>query len=133
MAKSSCRKYHLLFLPLVVAFLMSFKSTGIQEGLPFTSTRQIPAEVTTGPASSEFKNHGTIDLAIPGDVIQNTLHKSFIKYRKKYKRISSASAGVRPPVRQIEANYLDLNGITTYVKPFFLSHLHSFLFRLTPF
>lgn len=56
-----------------------------------------------------------------------------IKYRKKFKRTSNIYSGIRPPSKELPPGTFNLFSKVTYTRPHFLSHLHHFLFRLTPF
>ncbi len=59
--------------------------------------------------------------------------KHFFKFRKKSKKLPSYSTRIKAPTREIDPITLCINSKETYSKPHFLSHLHHFLFRLTPF
>lgn len=55
------------------------------------------------------------------------------QYRKKYKRWLPGFTGFKPPVKYIQVTPFNIYLKANYSKPHFLSHLHHFLFRLTPF
>jgi hypothetical protein len=131
---NGCRKYYLLLLPLVVAFLMSLVVTRV-EASPSVFLSDLSSEsAENGLFTKEISILPKVDDVLAQQAIQNhDLHQSLIKYRKKYKRLSSATAVIRLPVKNIETIAFNINGKTSYVRPFFLSLLHSFLFRLTPF
>ena len=61
------------------------------------------------------------------------LCKTFVKYRKKFKRVYTSSVRLKPPVKDLDPLTVNIFTKESYSKPFFLSHLHHFLFRLTPF
>jgi len=61
--------------------------------------------------------------------VRNTL----VKYKKKYKITTPVFAGLKQPVKDVDPLFLYICSKETYSKPHFLSHLHHFLFRLTPF
>lgn len=63
---------------------------------------------------------------------QLSTERDVAKKKRKYKRIFSSSATLRQPVKEIVVS-LPLNGTEFYTTPHFISHLHRFLFRLTPF
>lgn len=134
MQDSSCKRYYFLFLPLVIVFLMSFLKD-LQAQPSAATLVSVPAAV----AEHEFYSEQNISLKQIIDevsertVLDQNVNKPQVKYCKKYKRWSSISAGIRPPVKNIESQVFCWSGNSTYIKPFFLSHLHSFLFRLTPF
>ena len=55
------------------------------------------------------------------------------KYKKRFKRFYSFSTKLERPVKDIDLLPVNIFTKETYSKPHFLSHLHQFLFRLTPF
>jgi hypothetical protein len=55
-----------------------------------------------------------------------------VKYKKKFKRTSHVFPGIRPPVKEVTPGVFNISA-PIYSKPYFLSHLQHFLFRLTPF
>jgi hypothetical protein len=130
---NTSRRYHLLLLSLLVAFVTSFTVTVNEANLSsaFLSISSASAENDHSTENSILAN--VDDVAIQQTILSSNLHHSFTKWRKKYKRLSSASAGIRLPVKHIETIAFDINAKDFYIKPFFLSRLHSFLFRLTPF
>jgi hypothetical protein len=56
-----------------------------------------------------------------------------IKYRKKYKRTRNVLSAIKPPVKELPRLLFNIFPEDSYATPHFLSHLHHFLFRLTPF
>jgi hypothetical protein len=119
----------------VVVILLSFKPSWTHSQSSSSAFLSLPSEVSQPGLYSE-KNlplQKIADEAAEKTLIKWGIHKSLTKYRKKYKRVSPISPGLRQPVRNIECLAFDITGKTTYLKPFFLSLLHSFLFRLTPF
>ncbi len=131
---NSRRRYYLFFLPLVIVFLVSFKY-----GIRRQSSATVFMFVSPADAKCDFFSEENLSFkkiveeASEKTSISHNFNKPQVKYWKKYRRWSSVSLGIRQPVRNIEACIFDSNGDSTYIKPFFLSHLHSFLFRLTPF
>ena len=67
------------------------------------------------------------------DKVRSGSRNKFIKYRKKFKRISSGSSAFKTPVRFVNPISFGTHYKPTYTDPHFLSHLHLFLFRLSPF
>lgn len=59
--------------------------------------------------------------------------KKLARYKKNYKRTITSTPRVEPPVKEIDSVTAYIYAKETYSKPHFLSHLHRFLFRLTPF
>ena len=55
------------------------------------------------------------------------------KLKKKHKRMLPASSTLRQPAREMDIIPQNIYLKETYSKPHFLSQLHRFLFRLTPF
>ncbi|RYZ47794.1 MAG: hypothetical protein EOO14_23045 [Chitinophagaceae bacterium] len=65
--------------------------------------------------------------------IEELLVTKMYKIKKKYKRVVPGSSMLRQPVREVDIIPLNIYIKETYSKPFFVSPLHRFLFRLTPF
>ena len=63
---------------------------------------------------------------------EQDFHNSYSIYRKKYKRVQQFSNKIKIPVKVV-TTIVPAGEKITYTKPYFLSHLHYFLFRLTPF
>jgi hypothetical protein len=59
--------------------------------------------------------------------------KMLARYKKNYKRTITSTPRIEPPVKEIDSVTAYIYAKETYSKPHFLSHLHHFLFRLTPF
>lgn len=134
MKRSSCRKYRFI-LPLVVGFLLSFNPLGIGNQAWAAVVNSVSCNITkeyTDAFERESFEKITDAVAVKA-IVKHVYHKSAVKYSKKFKRISSTSPGIRQPVRELEAIEFNTNGRYNYVQPIFLSHLHSFLFRFTPF
>jgi len=115
--------------------MMSFKPTDIQMQSSAAQLLSLPPTLVESEFYSEQNAtlHKLIDEVGEKTFIGQIYHAPQLKYKKKYRRWSSVSLGIRQPVRNLEARIFDSGGNTVYIKPFFLSHLHSFLFRLTPF
>ncbi|WP_207494483.1 hypothetical protein [Aridibaculum aurantiacum] len=81
--------------------------------------------------------HASFDEELIEDLAEEEegfkVSKKVSKFKKKIKRASSAFSGFRQPVRDVESIYVLTRSTINYTKPHFLSHLHHFLFRLTPF
>ena len=61
------------------------------------------------------------------------LKTRLFKGKKKYKRILNNFSEVKSPVRDNPPVSFNIFWKDLYSKPHFLSHIHHFLFRLTPF
>jgi len=78
----------------------------------------------------------TLERSLPESfsfAVEDLLSKKVCKIKKKYKRVHPASTTLRPPVRDIDIIPQNIYIKETYSKPHFISPLHRFLFRLTPF
>ncbi|MDB5250515.1 MAG: hypothetical protein JWQ40_4909 [Segetibacter sp.] len=135
MKGSNCKRLYFMLLPFITVFLMSFEANGIKTGTPDTfcisssshvsSVFSFPTEIET--AFRELKNNTDIETDV------SDVKKRQVKYKKKFKRSPQVSTGIRPPAKDLESADFDSSSKTPYSKPHFLSHLHHFLFRLTPF
>lgn len=81
-----------------------------------------PAEITIDDARVDFEPH-----------YDYSFRKTVLKYKKKIKRAYTFSTRLKHPVKEIDIVAINIFTKESYSKPFFLSHLHHFLFRLTPF
>ena len=63
---------------------------------------------------------------------QKAIYHTLFKCKKKYKRIQSSTCKLKAPVRVATA-FIPPTEKRSYTRPYFLLHLHHFLFRLTPF
>lgn len=61
-----------------------------------------------------------------------SMERDEARKKRKYKRALTSSATFRQPVKEIIVS-LPIDGTESYTTPHFVSHLHRFLFRLTPF
>lgn len=91
----------------------------------------------TSPAASQaLFLFSSIHLSLPEYLLfetDETVVPKICKQKKKYKRILPGSSTLRPPVRDVDIIPQNIYIKETYSKPFFVSPLHRFLFRLTPF
>lgn len=81
------------------------------------------------------QNNATITAASPtqsGTDDDQEFRNSYSKYKKKHKRIQHFSHKIKTPVK-ILTPFTPVQVKETYSQPYFLLHLHHFLFRLTPF
>ena len=130
--KVSRPSYRFVFFPLLVAFLLFGKLAGAEDYLMVADATIV--DFYMGHCDNDAVGVEKITDGVEVKVSKVAgYHKSLARYCKKYKRASSVSMGIRPHVKKIEAVLFDTRGKWTYAQPFFLSHLHSFLFRLTPF
>ena len=77
-----------------------------------------------------------IEYSLPDHLsfeIDELLVTKMYKIKKKYKRVVPGSSMLRQPVRDVDILPVNIYIKETYSKPFFVSPLHRFLFRLTPF
>ncbi len=132
MTGSNLKRLYLL-LPLITVFLMSFEHKSIKKEMSvdtcfpsvyLSSVFPFPLVIETGLRE--------IDEEVDSQTAVSGVKKGHIKYKKKFKR-PQVSIGIRPPAKDIERVDFNSTSKPTYSKPYFLSHLHHFLFRLTPF
>lgn len=135
---SNSTRINLLFLFLVV-FLLSFTARKNETPLPVAayishfSNFILPNTFASPPVKDFAKIQLLTQFDLDG-VQKNVHYKSKqVKYRKKFKRTSNVISGLRPPIKEAPAVIFNLFAKAGYSKPHFLSHLHHFLFRLTPF
>lgn len=76
------------------------------------------------------KSFGVHTESDAGD--EREFRNSYFKYKKKHKRVQQFSNKIKTPVKIVTV-FTPASEEETYTKPYFLSHLHHYLFRLTPF
>lgn len=103
-------------------------------GLPEFSLQQ-EAFISFGAAKPDDHREkaGHLFTSAQASVRDCWFQKNIAKYKKKYKRINSSPTRLERPVRDVENAPVNIFTKDLYSKPHFLSHLHRFLFRLTPF
>lgn len=104
----------------------------------YTSPQRVFIKKTpTAVSGSKFLFlFGNIHVSVPdfpAFETEEVLVPKICKQKKKYKRILPGSSTLRQPVRNIDIIPQNIYIKETYSKPFFVSPLHRFLFRLTPF
>jgi len=129
-------KFGLLFFCIMALFLLSFRYDNRNENCC------VQQNTSASPYFSSFSfssKTGLYDLVKTGSSpILFHSHKylqsesKLVKYKKKFKRTSHVFPGIRPPVKQVPPVVFD-SSAPVYSKPYFLSQLQYFLFRLTPF
>ena len=131
-------KFCLLFLSLTVLSLVSSATSDIA----VSASTNFSSAITGGSPFSFFTttiNEFTLlrnPLSIEDTYGSNTNVHGRVKllhYKKKYKRIVSSYPDLKTPVKYLDIVPRSKNAKPTYSKPHFLSQLHHFLFRLTPF
>lgn len=104
---------------------------------PVAANRIFPQKAHPSATASQVLHFfGNIHLSLPDYLsfeTEETLVPKICKQKKKYKRILTGSSTLRPPVRDVDIIPQNIYIKETYSKPFFISPLHRFLFRLTPF
>jgi hypothetical protein len=132
-------KSNLLFFFLVL-FLFSFtpkdKEIHVQSAAPNSfSTSSISFYCLSGSSVLQQQTLNCAENIVLVARRQGNVHvkDKLIKYRKKYKRTSNVCSGIRPPAKDLSPLIFNLFTKESYTTPHFLSHLHHFLFRLTPF
>lgn len=78
---------------------------------------------------AETGNAGEAVVYVTAAHIKN----QFVSYKKKFKRWRPAFSGFKVPAKAVASVAYSDSLKNNYIKPDFLSHLHNFLFRLTPF
>jgi hypothetical protein len=132
-------KINLLFLSILV-LLMSFTAKDEETESPNNASTYINAGSLNYYTFSVVPSIGLKSLInIPAsqifeDATKSELKTTFVKQRKKCKRlVNSLCSGIQPPVKEIDPAEFNIFWKDSYSKPYFLSHIHSFVFRLTPF
>ena len=133
-------KFTLLFLSIFIVLGMSFTTKYILPDHPSCAHSNISYNSNTLLSSlsapvSEFGSFVKAKYDVNPYIFSHGKHwrdKQF-KFKKKFKRSLPAFSGINVPSRIIEPVPFNIFLKTSYSKPHFLSHLHHFLFRLTPF
>ena len=135
----SSTKFNLLLITIVSLFLMSFSSESIKTatlpGEPYFLPNNLSSPYYTSSVANHFNTfvNPLFSEQIASVKSRIDLQSKSVKYKTKCKRAVPSSAGLKQPVKVIDPSWLYLRSKETYSKPHFLSHLHRFLFRLTPF
>ena len=131
------KKISLLILSMVLLTLPALAGVNSSVSAHTSPQRVSSQKAHTAPTPSQllllFSN---IHLSLPDYLsfeTEETLLPKICKQKKKYKRIIPGSSTLRPPVRDVDIIPQNIYIKETYSKPFFISPLHRFLFRLTPF
>ena len=132
-------KLNLLFLSMIVS-LMSFASNGLNADEPSRAYKYVQlatlyCPLFHFPSITDLRELANINLFQLVEKSPETAFKSKLsKQTKKCKRIvNNIFLGLNPPVKEIDPFVFNIFWKDSYSKPHFLSHIHSFIFRLTPF
>ncbi len=132
-------KLNLLFLSMIVS-LMSFASNGLNADEPsraykYVQLATLDCPLFHLPSITDLRELANINLFQLVEKSPETAFKSKLsKQTKKCKRIvNNIFLGLNPPVKEIDPFVFNIFWKDSYSKPHFLSHIHSFIFRLTPF
>jgi hypothetical protein len=134
----SFTKLNLLFVVILSGFFMSFEKKDVGKSVATTScsflfSRHSPSAGLPPATNSQIQGEKLFpDQYDLRQEVKKGLDSHF-KYKKKLKRVRQAVTGVKLPVKYIEWLTFNILSKSSYNKPHFLSHLHHFLFRLTPF
>jgi hypothetical protein len=126
-------KKHILSLIILMAFsLVFFQSKNIEASACRHSYENVSSSGLTAGNYHLVADKSFIQSpeSVPQMIRHNTRQ---LNYRKKLKRWIQLFSGIRPPVKDAEQSCFYLSLKHGYNTPYFLSHLHAFLFRLTPF
>jgi hypothetical protein len=127
----------LLFFAILSMFLMSFNSESIKTATPSDAFDYSVNTVSLSSlASSSATDFNAITNIISTETAASFNHGckgKLEKLKKKYRRAIHTFSGIKQPVRQVELQLPSIYSKEIYTEPYFLSHLHRFLFRLTPF
>jgi hypothetical protein len=136
----SYTKFNLLLITILALMSLSVKASDIKTSSLsaacniFSSVHHFSPETLSTPRAAHenfgAKNNIEINEIAPKQIGQN---HHLTGYRKKFKRTSNVFSGIKPPVKDLPPLAFNVPANTIYNKPHFLSHLHRFLFRLTPF
>lgn len=130
-------KLHLLLITIVVATQISFGkeiNTSIPPVFNLSLNNQTSAYsniLTNVVDDNPILNPSTLEKIV---YAKKSVHfkQTLTKYKKKY-RNTTVFPGLKIPIKYLDEVSIFINSIITYSKPHFLTHLHHFLFRLTPF
>jgi hypothetical protein len=129
-------KFNILSLCILALFLLSFRYDNRNENcflhkntsaslyfssFSFPYKTVLSDVVKTGSSPILFHSHKYLQA-----------ESKLVKYKKKFKRTSHVFPGIRPPVKEVPPVVFN-SSTPVYSKPYFLSQLQYFLFRLTPF
>lgn len=132
------RKITFLLVALLVLSHLTYgrKTTADRQAYEFLSSLMKSRQATIDPFAPNI-NLATTSLPFTtksrytGSSVQ--VGKKLARYKKYYKRTITSTPRLEPPVKEIDTVTAYIYAKETYSKPHFLSHLHRFLFRLTPF
>jgi hypothetical protein len=130
----------LLLSTIMAIMMMSFKAESINKYSPTAACKPFSFANSSFPdtlahviSTDAISAKTLLDNETAFDQEKSRFKNKQLKFRKKFKRLPQGLTGFRPPVKNVESARFNLFSISTYNKPYFLSHLHYFLFRLTPF
>lgn len=134
----SYTKLNLLLITIVAMCTVSFASESIKTSSPVAAHHLFSIASYSYTASPPVViNYGiTSDATFDKiDIHQNFLKLkiNYISCKKKFKRATQVLQGLKLPVKNLEDVAFNIYINPVYSRPHFLSHLHYFLFRLTPF
>lgn len=132
-------RINLLFVTILSVFFMSFTIKDVERPATsvdyHSSSFSIYSSFTTPGSCVDFQISNNSYFQDYSD-LRHEYRKGFnsqFKYKKKLKRLQQSVTGLRLPVKYIEWSANDPSARCTYTKPHFLTPLHRYLFRLTPF
>ena len=136
----SYTRFNLLLITILALMSLSVKGADIKTS-SLSAARNIVSTVhhfspeSVSTPLSEYENFAArnnieFDEVAPKQIAQNY---HLTGYRKKFKRTSNVFSGIKPPIKDLSPVAFNVSSNITYNRPYFLSHLHRFLFRLTPF
>jgi hypothetical protein len=131
------KKISLLTLSLVLLTLPALAGVTSSVSASTSPQRIFSQKASNTVTASKFLFlFGNIHVSVPdfpAFETEEVVVPKICKQKKKYKRILPGSSTLRQPVRDIDIIPQNIYIKETYSKPFFISPLHRFLFRLTPF
>jgi hypothetical protein len=136
----SYTRFHLLLINILALMSLSVKGSDIKTSSLSAACNTFSAVLhfsreTLSPPRGERDNFATRNNIECNEIASKQIGQNYhlTGYRKKFKRTSNAFSGIKPPIKDLSPVAFNLSSNATYNRPYFLSHLHHFLFLLTPF
>ena len=129
-------KFVLLLITIVVISQVSFGGGIIADIDKLTASSAIYHTLPNTTTSTVLGSHKSVnsptDFESISDQKEIRSSRELSRHTKKYRQ-TSVYPSLKIPVKYLDEVSVFINSITTYSRPYFLTHLHRFLFRLTPF
>jgi len=136
----SYTRFNLLLITILALMSLSVRGADIKTSSLsaacniFSSVHHFSPETISTPAANH-ENFGVRNNIEFNEIATKQIRQNYhlTGYRKKFKRTSNVFSGIKPPIKDLSPVAFNVSSKITYNRPHFLSLLHRFLFRLTPF